>query len=484
MCYSPCSATENHLQDLLRYRISSQCMDPCLCLTSLQKSSTLDPNNYRQISLTSVVCKLMEKMIKHEVLKHCINKRLLSDALHGFVPNKSCTTNLLESLYMMTKTLDNKIEMDLIFLDFAKAFDKVNHQLLKLKLENYGIKGNLLSWISSFLENRKQRVVLGETVSDWVSVTSGVPQGSVLGPLLFAIYINDLPECIKSNVKMFADDTKIIGTIRTSHIDSDTAVIQNDVDSISTWCKEWRMHLNTDKCKVMHIGKKVPPRSYHILDSADQQKTLGSTTVEKDLGIMISNDLKPRAQVQKASSKANSMLALLKNTFFSREPLLWKKLYTTYVRPHLEYVVSAWSPYTKTDIKTLEKIQRRATRVVPCLKDLSYPERLHNLGLTTLERRHERDDLIEWFKIKAEIDKVTWYAGPIIKSARGGHRERLCKEAKTKTVQRTKFLTNRVVNPWNKLKNATVDAPTTNSFKNRVDADHNGYYSLVELAFH
>ena len=102
---------------------------------------------------------------------------------------------------------------------------------------------------------------MGETVSDWVSVTSGVPQGSVLGPLLFAIYINDLPECIKSNVKMFADDTKIIGTIRTSHIDSDTAVIQNDVDSISTWCKEWRMHLNTDKYKVMHIGKMVPPRS-------------------------------------------------------------------------------------------------------------------------------------------------------------------------------------------------------------------------------
>ena len=172
---------------------------------------------------------------------------------------------------------------------------------------------------------------------------------------------------------------------------------------------------NAGKCKVMHIGKKVTSHPYSIQDSTSRYQALEITTVKKDLGIMISNDLEHRSQVQKASSKANAMLAVLKNTFVSRDPSLWKKLFTTYVRPHLEYAVSAWSPYTKADKLTLEKVQRRATRVTPRPKNLSYRERLHNLGLTTLERRRDRGDLIQWYKINAKIDKVTWYAGPIIK---------------------------------------------------------------------
>ena len=409
----------------------------------------------------------MEKLVKHEIVIHCIENKLFSDSQHGFVPNKSCTTNLFESLDMMTKNLDSKVEMDLIFLDFSKAFDKSNHQLLAFKLENYGINGNLLGWINSFLKDRKQRVVMDEVVSDWVSVSSGVPKSSVLGPLLFAIYINYLHEKVKSTCKMFADDTKIIGTIRLYHIDTDRAIVQRDIDSIFTWLKEWRMKLNADKCKVMHIGKKVTSHPYSIRDSTSRSQTLEITTVEKNLGIMISNDLKPRFQVQKASSKANAMLAVLKDTFVTRDQSLWKKLYTTYVRPHLVYTVSAWSPYTKADKLTLEKVQRRATRVTPRLKDLSYRERLHNLGLTRLERRRDRGDLIQWYKINAKIDKVTCDAGPIIKAVRGGHRERLCKEAKLKCVQRTNFLTNRVVNNWNKLDDSTVQAPITNSFKIR-----------------
>ena len=150
-----------------------------------------------------------------------------------------------------------------------------------------------------------------------------------------------MPEMVKSTCKMFADDTKNIGNIRPNHLDTDRAIVQRDIDSISTWCKEWRMQLSADKFKVMHIGKKVTSFPYSIQDSASRSQALEIKTVEKELGIMISNDLKPRSQVQKASSKANAMLAVLKNTFVSRNPSLWKKLKTTHVKPHLEYAISA-----------------------------------------------------------------------------------------------------------------------------------------------
>ena len=166
---------------------------------------------------------------------------------------------------------------------------------------------------------------------------------------------------------MFADDNKIIGTIRPNLIDTDRAIVQRDIDSISIWCKEWRMQLNADKFKVMHIRKKVTSHPYSIQNSASRSQALEITTPEKDLGIMISNDLKPRSQVQKASSKVNMMLAVLKSTFVYRDPSLCNKLYTSYVRPHLEYAISAWSPYTKADKLTLEKVERRATLVTPRL---------------------------------------------------------------------------------------------------------------------
>ena len=171
----------------------------------------------------------------------------------------------------------------------------------------------------------------------------------------------------------------------------------------------------------------------------------------------------------------------MRNTFVSKDPLLWKKLYTTYVRPHLEYAIPAWSPYTKADKHTLEKVQKRATRTSPSLLGLSYPERLHNLGLTTLERRRERGDMIQQYKIQAGIDEISWFATPTTREARSGHRAQLQREVRTSTAQRFNFYTNRIANNWNKLADATVTASSTNGFKNRLDIDQKGYYSSTEL---
>ena len=221
-----------------------------------KKGSRLDPSNYRPISLTSILCKVMEKMIKDELMQYLNKNSLINKQQHGFVNNKACNTNLLETIDLLTKLLADKESFDLLLLDFAKAFDVVSHQRLLIKLEAYGINGNLLLWLKAFLKNRRQRVVLGDHFSNWVEVISGVIQGSSLGPVLFIIYINDLVEIIVNKSKLFADDTNIISKIdNENHLNNN---LQVDIDRVLDWTKDWLIRLNIDKCKVMHFGKNIP----------------------------------------------------------------------------------------------------------------------------------------------------------------------------------------------------------------------------------
>ena len=186
-----------------------------------------------------------------------------------------------------TSHLAERKQLDVIYLDFAKAFDKVSHRLLAHKLSAYGIKGKLLRWVVAFLSDRKQRVILGSSTSKWAPVTSGVPQGSVLGPTLFIIYINDLVDNLKSICKIYADDTKLFG-----YGDS----LQTDLDKISNWARVWLMQLNASKCKVMHIGKTINPKRYTLVDQeSGRLDYLEAVNCERDLGVLISFDLKSTA---------------------------------------------------------------------------------------------------------------------------------------------------------------------------------------------
>jgi len=366
------------------------------------------------------------------------------------------------------------MKANVICLDFAKAFDKVPHRRLILKLEAYGIRGELLKWVTDFLRDRKQRVVMGNHRSDWETVTSGVPQGSVLGPILFVIYINDMPDSlINFPCKLYADDSKIIAQIEN---EADSNKLQQDINAIVEWTDTWLMRLNYNKCKVMHFGKDNPRFRYTMLDeTTETTHTLLVTDSERDLGITLSSDAKWSTHTNKIAAKANSMLGWMKSSFMCREVELWKRIYITWIRPHLEFAAPVWNVYAAADIARLEKVQRRATKVSHAMKGLLYPQRLELLGLTTLEERRARGDCIQMFKLMNGIEQVNWVAPLRTIEPMRGHRTRLQREIIRNSLPRHNFLTNRVVNAWNALPDSVVVPPAAintkpvNRFKNAFD---------------
>ena len=388
-------------------------------------------------------------------MDHVICNKLIADEQHGFVMNKSCLTNLMETIDTASQAIDDGNRILIIFLDFAKAFDKVCHESLLSKLKAYRFSDDIVAWIRSFLSDRKQRVVIGDSISSWKSITGGVPQGSVLGPLLFVIFINDMPTVVNHLIKLFADDSKLIGIIR-NH--DDIRILQNDLDALSKWAMDWRMLFHPDKCKVMEISKSRNSTNSRIVltmaknDSLDRH-ILAETMIERDLGVLISNTLKFDQQVKHAAAKATQVLGQLKRTFRNWTPTTFRTLFTAYVRPHLEYAAPAWSPYRKKDIKFLEAVQRRASKLVPSLKHFNYQDRLNCLNLTTLEERRMRGDLIQFYKFYSGINIIKFercptganfqtQTGPAVGLRRSPHI--LARQSTTHCTQRENYFLNKV----------------------------------------
>ena len=435
-----------------------------------KKGSKLDPNNYRPVSLTSIPCKILESLVKEFIYNHLERHNLLCYQQHGFVKQKSCTTNLLETIDIVSKALNQKKEknsVDVVYLDFAKAFDTVPHKRLLTKLEAYGISGILLKWIQSFLSNRRQRVRQGEALSDWCAVTSGVPQGSVLGPLLFVIYINDLPDTIKSIIKLFADDTKLIRVIRE---EMDSIELQEDLFRVSKWSEDWLISFNELKCKVIHYGKKK--NSYTLKENG---RAIDTSNSERDLGVKFSSDLKWKAHIQACVARANSILGRLKKTFTTIDLESCKLLYTSLIRPHIEFAVPVWSPYLIADINELEKLQKRVLKWPNFGAKLTYEEKLKQIGLTTLKERRLRGDLIQLYKWFNGIEKISPDSNPTFKanSITRGHQQKYSRDNVKNCAARYNFILNRTSNDWNDLPETAIKAPTLNHFKAEIDSFYN-----------
>ena len=281
----------------------------------------------------------------------------------------------------------------------------MSHRLLLLKLRAYGIDGQLLAWLKDYLSDRKQRVVVGNAQSAWLEVLSGTTQGTVLGFLLFLIFINDLPKkCSQaepsqedaSNIFLLADDTKTFQEIdkdASNHL-SNQQTMQERIDRIAQWAQDWKMEINPDKSKIMHIGRNNPGLQYSINGTQ-----IESVTVEKDIGFWISDDLSPSTHVSKARSKALGEISRIRRNFSFINKRAFCVLYNQRVRPHLDHGMAACPPATSAESKMLENVQSKATALVQGMRHLNSEERRKRLGLMRLEERRERGDLIEVFKI-------------------------------------------------------------------------------------
>lgn len=387
-------------------------------------------------------------------------------AQHGFTKGRSCLTNLLESLEKWTDCIDEGSGVDIIYLDFSKAFDTVPHERLIGKLLDAGLDERVTRWIRSFLVGRKMRVSVDGKFSEWTSVPSGVPQGSVLGPILFLIFVSDLPSCVKESLIMFADDTKLwtkIGSVR------DSTKLQDDLDSVVEWTQRWKLQLNYDKCKVLHLRQKH--QTTYTMGDGVNKVNLQSVAEEKDLGVIITEDLKWSRQSCESAKKANRILGLIRRQFTHLDEQSFLVLYKSFVRPRLEYCIQAWSPNLKKDIEVLEAVQRRATKLVKNLRRKPYNARLESLKLTSLERRRTRGDLIEVHKIltgREGINPSTFFDRANTGYNLRGHSLKLYVDRYRTNARKFSF-SNRVVPIWNNLSEETISAPSTNSFKNRLD---------------
>ena len=387
---------------------------------------------------------------------------LYSECQHGFRKKRSCITQLIEVYDKLTELLDNGKSIDIVYLDFKKAFDSIPHERLLLKMKGYGITGQTLNWVRSFLTGRKQRVKIGDSFSNMTDVTSGIPQGSILGPVLFTIFINDLPGALKVHCKVFADDTKIY---------DDTGKreeIQNDLFKMQEWTQNWNLYFNVAKCKVMHIGKKNPHYSYFMKIENDQQK-IESCEEEKDLGITFDSNLSFDKHITNITNKANQMLGVIKRTFTYMNKGIFTKLYKALVRSHLEYGNVIWNPYLKRQSILVERVQRRATKIVPECKDMNYPQRLKHLKLFSLKGRRLRGDLIQMYKIFHDLDEVDKGILPMANYEGTRNQGNKLYRRYSKNNMRKHTFTNRIVEEWNSLPKEVKEAPTLNTFKNRLD---------------
>jgi hypothetical protein len=352
--------------------------------------SKIVSSNYRPISLTSVILKVLERIIRNKMAHHLATNNLVSANQHGFTKKRSCTSNLLCFMDEITRRIDRSERVEVCYLDFQKAFDTVNHRLLLLKVQAYGVSPGILNWLKVFLTGRSFVVELDGGRSASGMVFSGVPQGSVLGPILFLIYINDLSHALNCPHYMFADDVKIIG-------DPCQQALQEDLTKVYHWTVDWELPLNVSKCLLLGSeGDRTLPLTLGM-DTISTSVTRVSEV--RDLGIKITNDFKPSRQCAEATRSGHWALTRLKRTVSSRKPSVLLPLYKTFVRPHLEYAVQAWAPYLKKDILAIERVQRRFTRLFPNLRERDYETRLYELQLFSMERRRLRGDLIEAYKI-------------------------------------------------------------------------------------
>jgi hypothetical protein len=411
----------------------------------------------------------MEVIIREHIVDYMKGNALFSNCQYGFLSGRSTTLQLLLALDDWTEALDNGGEIDCVYTDFSKAFDTVPHRRLIGKLKSYGISAEIVNWIEAFLVHRKQKVIVNGKSSEWENVISGVPQGSVLGPVLFVIFINDLPEEVLSTILLYADDAKIYRNVKQL---MDQVILQTDLHNMSIWADRWLQKFHPDKLKLIPISRKR--------DTTERVYFVGNDRVEcsekeKDLGVWIDDKLKFQDHISTKVKVANKMMGAVRRTFRFLDERMFCLLYKAMVRPHVETSATVWSPYLQYQVDQLEGVQKRATKMLPVIKDMDYVSRNKRLNLPSLRYRRMRGDMLETYKMmnghyEEDIIPSMKKRDDVVHSARAtrGHSLMLFQQRCNTEVRRHSF-TQRVVPMWNSLPDEVVRAPSKDCFKNRLD---------------
>ncbi|CAM4560336.1 unnamed protein product [Lepidochelys kempii] len=382
----------------------------------------------------------MEQVLKESILKHLHERKVIRKSQHGFTNGRSCPINLIAFYDEITGSVDEGKAVDVLFLDFSKAFDSVSHSILVSKLKKYGLDECTIRCVESWLDCRAQRVVINGSMSSWQPVSSGVPQGLVLGPVLFNIFINDLEDGVDCILSKFADDTKIGGVV---DMVAGRDRIQRDLDKLEDWAKRNLMRFNKDKCRVLHLGWKNPMHRYRL-----GTEWLGSSSAEKDLGVTVDEKLDMSQQCALVDKKANGILGCISRGIASRSRDMIVPLYSTLVRPHLEFCVQFWAPHYKK-----ERLR----------------ERLRELGFS-LQRRRMRGDLIAAFNyLKGGSKEDCSRLFSVVEDDRTRSNGLKLQWGRFRLDIRKNFFIRRVVKHWNALPREVVESRSSEVFKVRLD---------------
>ena len=406
-------------------------------------------------------------------MQHLTRHNILCPLQHGFREKRSCETQLIEFIHDIAFNMQKGVQNDVVVMDFAKAFDKVAHNRLLFKLSSYGVKGNTLGWIGSFLSGRSQKVVLEGKSSTSAPVLSGVPQGSVLGPALFLIYINDLQEYVSnSTVRLFADDTLLFLTIYST---SDCIKLQEDLDNLERWESDCHMSFHPEKCEVIHITTKKKPILHKYTFYGH---TLSSVPQIKYLGVHISNDLKWNSHINSISSKANQTLGFLKRNLKISSPTIKEKAYKSIVRPKLEYCNTVWDPKSIKNpkegeksnqrlVQQVEMVQRRAARWVTGRyhNTSSVSDMFRSLDWRSLEQRRVDSRLTILYKLRNHLVAIDENKYLQRGTGRRDHQYRQFRADKDYT--RFSFFPRTVIQ-WNQLPRQICRAESLDTFKTQV----------------
>ena len=442
-----------------------------LVVPIFKKGETNKTTNYRPISLTSLLCRILEKIIHRKITTYLINNNLLSEHQHGFIFKRSTLTQQLYFFNKLTKLHKEKTPCHTIYIDFSKAFDKISHNKLLYVLNYFKINAKTINWINDFLSGRSQQTIVEEHLSDSCLVTSGVPQGSVLGPLLFVLYLDSLlinisNSCKYTHVYAFADDLKLLSV--------DAEDLQKSLNIVEAWASDWSLYIQPAKSEHIffpnnknYLNNSSTPTFFLNNIEIPQRKTV------RDLGIVLSHDFKWSPYISQITSKAHNLSYTILHTFKTQDYNTYLNLYKTHIRPILEYNTPIWTPFLKQDKDKVEKVQEKFTKRL-CqklnIKFSNYKDRLRIFNLESLQDRRNKFDLILVYKIRHNLIDINFedFFGNNMSAKRyniRGHRQLLNVPSYSGSSLKHHYFSNRVLEHWNSLPADVVDAENISIFK-------------------